>query len=250
MSPSVSTPAPSGLKAYLMLFHSAHILCTYIQLRLKSGHSRIWVSRGKKKSACLFPTRHFIAPYICTFFSVLFTFFRNTPSLSTLRQIHPSIVSWDHCSLQWFHPPVAFDCTFQSAINHELPGDIACILQLNSFKLFTFTVRTLALVLILSWIKGKWMVRGHTNGLRGLRILPFPYTHHYSSSSSTLLYVLYISGHQYRHQEFLMMLRMILWILRRWAKQQVSEDQLIIKIVDRRHQPCLKIKALPDLDKL
>lgn len=34
------------------------------------------------------------------------------------------------------------------------------------------------------------------------------------------------------------------------GKQQVSEGQLIIKIVDRRHQHCLKIKALPDLEKL
>lgn len=123
---------------------------------------------------------------------MLFTFSWNTPTLSTLRQIHPSIVSWDHCSLQWFHPPVAFDCTFQSAINHELPCDIAHILQPNSFKLFTFTVRTLALVLILSWIKGKWEVRGQTNGLWGMRILPFLYTHHYSST--TLLYVLFING--------------------------------------------------------
>lgn len=69
-------------------------------------------------------------------FYVLFTFFWNNPSLSVLSQIYPSVVSWDHCSLQWFLPQMAFDCTFYLAIKSSC--DTACILQLNSFKLHIY----------------------------------------------------------------------------------------------------------------
>lgn len=128
------------------------------------------INSTKEKSACLFSTRHFIAPYLWNFLYVL-SFFSGIPfSLSPLIQTHPLIVFCNYSSLWWFYSPVTFDCTFHLAMNHELP------LTLPVFFNWIVTIHIysqgpdLSFNLILNW--RKWIVRGQTNWFRKLWILP------------------------------------------------------------------------------